>query len=265
MPTVQDLTDHLESIAPLAYQESYDNAGLLTGRPETAITGVMVCLDATEAVLDEALQRGCNVVVCHHPIIFKGLKRLTGRHYVERVVIKAIREELAVYAIHTNLDNVLQQGVNTRFARQLGLKDPQILAPKDIGPEGAVGSGMIGSLAKPMEETAFLDLVQARMRTDCVRHTALLGRPVERIAICGGAGIFLLETAVQAGADAFVTADVKYHDFFEADQRLLLADIGHYESEQFTMDSLRESISQKFSTFAAYCTSVRTNPIHYRG
>ncbi len=277
---LRELTGYLESIAPLALQESYDNAGLLVGDPSTTIEAVLVCLDVTEAVVDEAQRRGCNVIVAHHPIIFRGLKSLTGSNYVERVVIKAIRAEVAIYAIHTNLDHVFHQGVNARFASRLGLENTRILdprpglshaAPSSAAPATAtgegrveVGSGMIGDLPAPMPESAFIDFVKERMQTDCVRHTAFRSRPVQRVALCGGAGSFLIGKARSAGADAYVTADVKYHEFFDADGEILLADIGHYESEQFTIHALQECISNKFSNFAAFTTEVRTNPIHYR-
>lgn len=336
MVTIKELIRTLEEIAPPRYQESYDNAGLITGSPDWEITGVITCLDSTEAVVEEAIERGCNLIVAHHPIIFRGLKKLTGRTYVERTVIKAIRHDIAIYAIHTNLDNVYHQGVNTRFAERLGLERLQILAPKAVsrrmsgiipmqgnenlevelgtlGAKGiqvngiehdestllrisfsipehqtsaarkllhnargrglsswedkettpAIGSGMIGFLPQAMEEPAFLQFLKERMQAACVKHTALLGKPVQRVAICGGAGGFLLSAARRQQADVFVTADYKYHEYFDADGEILIADIGHYESEQFTIDLLAEIISNKFSTFAVYKTGVQTNPVSY--
>ncbi|MCB0704191.1 MAG: Nif3-like dinuclear metal center hexameric protein [Saprospiraceae bacterium] len=335
---IRDVLNYLEQIAPPEYQESYDNAGLITGDANTEVSGVICCLDSTEAVVDEAIAKGCNLILAHHPIIFKGLRSLTGNNYVERTIIKAIRENIAIYAIHTNLDNVYQHGVNQRFAETLGLLDTQILAPKQnlqrltarIKSDEAeklraalevrrldhlhlewsmqgdwtsiaihfnysaaqhsaivdvledvtgrtvplsswnvresdplVGAGMIGVLPKALSEKQFLEIVRDRMKTGCIRHTNLLNKKIHKVALCGGAGGFLLSHAIRAGADAFITADYKYHEFFDADGRILLADIGHFESEQYTIDLLQELISRKFSNFAAYCTQVRTNPVQY--
>ena len=263
-PTVSDVCQVLEEIAPLAVQESYDNAGLLTGDPGMPVTGVLTALDMLEPVLDEAIAKGCNMVVAHHPIIFRGLKRLTGQNYVERVVIKAIRAGIALYAIHTNLDSVLEYGVNQRIAERLGLTDLRFLAPKAPAPDGReVGMGLLGELPAPCTETDFLQDLKGRMQASMIRHTELLGRPVRRVAICGGSGSFLLTQAVAAEADVFVTGDFKYHEFFDADGQILIADIGHYESEQFTINLLQEIIQQKFRNFASHCTSVVTNPVKY--
>ena len=259
---LQTLLDFLETIAPPHLQESYDNAQLIVGDPRTEITGVLTCLDSTEAVVAEAVATGCNVIVAHHPIVFRGLKSLTGKTYIERTVIAAIKHDVAIYAIHTNLDNVLRHGVNERIAQRLGLVDHRILAPK-TPTEPTVGSGLVGQLPAALSETDFLALVKERLGAGVIKHTALLGQPVRTVAVCGGAGGFLLEAAVRAGAQVFVTADYKYHEFFDADGRLLIADVGHYESEQFTIQLLQEIISSKFSNFAARCTTVRTNPVHY--
>lgn len=332
MPTIQDVCRHLESIAPPSLQEGYDNAQLITGRPEWEVKGVMVCLDAIEPVIEEAIQHRCNLVVAHHPIVFKGLKSITGEHYVERVVIQAIRHNIAIYAIHTNLDNVRLQGVNTKIAERLGLEQTRTLSPKGglekltftlsaesgmdalkaiealgirpvvhpagphqqlieaiVGPveqpplrklirdsggevwyshqmsgkDSLSGSGMFGLLSEPMPETEFLAWVKERLKTRCIRHTRLLGNPVQRVALCGGAGSFLFPHALKAGADAFITADYKYHEFFEADGQILILDVGHFESEQFTIELLHHIISQKFSTFAVRQTEVVTNPVFY--
>lgn len=347
---IKEVISHLETIAPPVYQESYDNAGLITGSAAAEVRGVLVCLDATEAVLDEAIQQNCNLIIAHHPIVFRGLKKLTGRNYVERVIIKAIKNDLAIFAIHTNLDNVFHQGVNGRIAEKLGLQRTQILLPKQVskklqifspaslvaplqealaeagaervdgireanflnelgksamingemrvkleiafptGVQGAIlrtlrpfqeraridydllsletptseiGSGMIGYLPEPMEPEAFLRFLKDRMQTECVKHTAVLDRPVEKVALCGGSGGFLLGAATAQGAQVFVTADYKYHEFFDADGKIIIADIGHYESEQFTIQLLFEIISRKFSNFAVHCTKVRTNPVFY--
>lgn len=336
-PTIAHIIRHLEHIAPPIYQEDYDNAGLITGNPSDPVCGVLTCLDVTEAVLDEAEALGCNLVVAHHPIVFKGLKRLTGATYVERVVIQAIRRNIAIYAIHTNLDNMYFQGVNTRFAEQLQLQHTRVLSPQAawrhvriflpehtlpalqaalaesptaellhtlptsgqqvvceirtdtahqkalqhllesivpnahaiaswqpaLQPHPHIGAGIIGELPQPLSANAFLEMLQARMQTPCIRHTDLPEKEIQRVAICGGSGSFLLSKAIAQGADAYVSADFKYHEFFDADHKILIADIGHFESEQFTINLLQEIILQKFSTFAVYCTKVKTNPIHY--
>lgn len=363
MPTLRDLTHFMEQWAPLAYQESYDNSGLLVGDANTELTGILVTLDATEAVIDEAIAAGCNVVVAHHPIIFKGLKRLTGKNYVERTVIKAIKNEVAIYAAHTNLDSITG-GVNFRIAEKLGLQNVRVLAPKtqvltklitfvpvadtqrvlnalhsagagQIGNysnasfrvpgtgsyqagEGAnpvlgqigeyhqepedrievifashdqprimaallnahpyeevaydlvplananqeVGAGAVGDLPDSMTETQFLTHLKNCMSVSLIRHTPLLNHPVRRVAVCGGVGSFLLNDAIRAGADVFVTADYKYHEFFDADSRIVIADINHYESEQFTKQLIQERLSEKFNTFAVILSETVTNPVH---
>ncbi len=263
MPTIKEITSHLETIAPPSYQEGYDNAGLITGDASWEVTNVLCCLDATESVIDEAIQRGCNLVVAHHPIVFKGLKRLNGRNYVERTVIKAIKNDVAIYAIHTNLDNVLHRGVNGKIAEKLGLQNLSILLPKAEVNDPTVGAGVIGELPEAMEEAAFLQNLKQTMLAGCVRHTPLLGRPIKTVALCGGAGSFLLPAAIARRADVYITGDFKYHEFFDADGHLVVADIGHFESEQFTIDLLHEIISEKFTTFAPLKTGVNTNPVHY--
>jgi dinuclear metal center YbgI/SA1388 family protein len=259
--TLGHVTDYLESIAPLHLQEAYDNAGLIVGDPATEVSGVLTTLDCTEEIVAEAKARGCNLVVAHHPIVFRGLKRFNGSNYVERTVILAIREGIAIYAIHTNLDNVRKQGVNEKIAQRLGLENLRILAPKDDS--GEIGSGMIGELPRPLSETDFLGLLRDRMRTGVIKHTRRLDQDISTVALCGGAGGFLLEAAKKAGAQAFVTADYKYHEFFDADGALLLCDIGHYESEQYTTQLLAELLIKKFSTFAVLCTELNTNPVRY--
>lgn len=258
---IKDILQVLEEIAPPDLQESYDNSGLLIGNSDARVEGVLFCLDSTEDIIEEAVALGCNLVVAHHPIIFRGLKRLNGQTYIERTVLKAILHNVAVYAMHTNLDNVYHQGVNARIAAHLGLEQTRLLAPK-AGRENA-GAGMIGVLPEAMEEIAFLEFVKKALPTACVRHTALRGKPVRTVAVCGGAGSFLLGQALQAGADAFVSADFKYHEFFDADGRLLIADVGHFESEQFTIELLRDIVRKKFPTFALHLTKRNTNPVFY--
>ncbi len=361
--TVKHITNLLESMAPLSLQESYDNAGLLTGNHQQTVTGILVSLDATEAIIDEAIQKGCNMVVAHHPIIFGGLKKLNGKNYVERTVIKAIKNDIAIYAIHTNLDNV-HTGVNRKICDKLGLTGTSILQPAggklrklvvfvpnahvetvkqalfaagcgqignydecSFGTEGTgtfrgneesqpfagqplehhkeaetrletifpahqsaavikalnashpyeevaydiyalenthpqAGSGMIGELPSAMDSTQFLNHLKNSMETSCIRYTSL-NRSIQRVAVCGGAGSFLIKQAIASGADAFVTADCKYHEFFDAENRLMIADIGHYESEIFTKELLRDVILEKFPTFAVLLSETNTNPINY--
>lgn len=360
---VKEIISFIEGIAPPALQESYDNAGLLVGNYQSECTGALLCLDITEAVLAEALELGCNLIIAHHPIIFGGLKKLTGRNYVERVVIMAIKNDLCLFAAHTNLDNV-RAGVNGKIAEKLALEHNRILSPKKnlcklytfcpsdfakkvrnamfsagagrisdyaecsfnlegygtfkpsensdpfVGEKGQQhhepetkievifpdylkgkivgalkdahpyeevaydiirlenssimeGSGMIGELPVEMEEKQFLDFLKERMRASVVRHSPLLGKKIEKVAVCGGVGSFLLPQAIANGADVFVTADYKYHEFFDADGQILIADIGHYESEQYTIELFAELLREKFANFALFLTKVNTNPINY--
>lgn len=361
---ISEIIQHLETIAPPALQESYDNAGLLTGMMGWDCSGVLVTLDATEEVIMEAKNKNCNLVIAHHPIIFRGLKKINGKNYVERTVIAAIKNDIAIYAIHTNLDNVLQ-GVSGKMAQLLGLQNTKILSYKEhtlkklftfvpiesaedvrkaifdagggnigkysqcsfnmdgagtfMAKEGAdpyigeigkptttremkievvfphylegqvvqamldahpyeevaydvvalsnfyqyAGSGVVGELAEPMEERAFLSRLKEVFGLRVIRHTPLLNRPVKRVALCGGAGSFLIANALSAKADFYVTADVKYHEFFDADGRMVIADIGHFESEQFTVDLLHDLLVEKFHTFAVLKSGTQTNPVYY--
>lgn len=263
---VNEISAYLEQIAPLHLQESYDNSGLLVGHPDTEVKGAVVSLDMTEEVVLEAVRLGVDLVIAHHPILFSGLKRLNGLTYVERAVMTAIRHGVALYAIHTNLDNIHRRGVNERIAHRLGLKDTKILSPKPgvLLPDGnEVGAGLLGNLAQPMPTTDFLYLLKDKMRAGVVKHTRLVDKMVHSVAVCGGSGGFLLKTAIAAGAQVFVTADYKYHEFFDANDRIVIADIGHYESEQYTIDLIFELLSEKFPNFAVRKTEVVTNPVHY--
>lgn len=361
---LKEITQYLERIAPLSYQETYDNSGLIVGHPDDEVTKALISLDCTEAVVDEAIAKGCDLIISHHPIVFKGLKKFNNKNYVERTVIKAIKNNIALYAIHTNLDNVTG-GVSSKIADKLGLMDQAILSPKSgllkklvvyvprahveevrqalfdagagsigdydqcsyntagygtfrpldgaqpaIGEVGVqerveetkievifpapaergivvamlavhpyeevayhivalennlqqVGAGVIGNLPVPMDATSILPYLKERLKLNVIRHTALLDRPIERIAVCGGAGGFLLNEAKRSGADIFVTADYKYHEFFDAEGDLTIADIGHFESEQFTQELLLEIIQKKFANFAVLLTQIDTNPIKY--
>ena len=259
---IADITAFLETIAPLHLQENYDNAGLITGHPDWEVSGVIVSLDAIEAVIDEAVEKGCNLVIAHHPIVFKGLKRINGLHYVERTIIKAIKHDIAIYAIHTNLDNVHQNGVNQKIAEKIGIGQTRVLKPKMVDkPE--IGSGLIGKLPKPMSCMQLLEHVKSVMKCGTIRHTKLLKENVQVVALCGGSGSFLIRDAIKEGAEVYITADVKYHDFFEANDEIMIFDIGHYESEQYTTELLVELLNTKFSTFAAHFTNLNTNPINY--
>ena len=260
---IGDLIDYLEEIAPLHYQESYDNSGLIYGNRSKVITGVLISLDLTEQVLEEAIEKGCNVVVSHHPIIFSGIKKFSG-HYVDRTIEMAIKNDMAIYAIHTNLDNVLDNGVNSKIAEILGLEDIAVLVEKkDLDPNQRVGSGVLGNLNTSMEAGQFLDMLKDKMELKVVKHTALLKNKIRKIAVCGGSGSFLLPAAIACVADVFITADFKYHEFFDADGKIVIIDIGHYESERFTINLLYDLITKKFSNFAAHCTKWDTNPVKY--
>ncbi len=362
--SIQDITSLLEKIAPPYLQENYDNAGLLTGNNNWQCTGIITTLDATEAVVQEAIEKNCNLIVAHHPIIFSGLKKITGKNYVEKTIIAAIKNDIAIYAIHTNLDNVLQ-GVNGKIAENLGLINCKILQPKkdtlkklftfiplafadtvrnaifaagggqisnysecSFNTEGAgtfnaaegtnpfigkigerhteneikievifpswlqqkiynamitahpyeevaydivaldnvnglIGSGLIGELPESLDEKAFLQNIKEKFNLSVIRHTSLSGKRVKKVALCGGAGSFLITDAIAAGADFYISSDIKYHEFFDANDHLVIVDIGHYESEQFTTDLLFDILREKFPTFAVLKTGVKTNPVHY--
>jgi len=361
---VHDVINHLEELAPLAYAEDFDNVGLLVGNRTQKVSGVLVTLDTLEAVIDEAIQAKCNLIISFHPIIFKGLKKLTGKNYVERVVIKAIKHDIAIFSIHTALDNALQ-GVNDMICTQLELKNKRILIPQsetikklttyvpkneaetlrnalfDVGAgsignysncsfnvEGYgtfkgnensnptkgkknkthteketkitityakhqesqilqtlfkthsyeevayevttlenknqnIGMGMIGEFAEAMDESRFLKHLKTKMNTECIRHSAFLNKKIKKVAILGGSGSFAINAAKTNGADAFVTADLKYHDFFSAENSILLADIGHYESEQFTKNLLVAYLTKKITNFAIILSKTNTNPVKY--
>ncbi len=262
---LKELIAFLEKIAPPHFQEEYDNSGLIVGHPSLEIRNVLVTLDSTEEIVDEAIANECNVIVAHHPIVFSGLKKINGYNYIEKTIIKAIKNDIAIYAIHTNLDNVLVNGVNGHIAHRLGLSDIQTLAPKKdlTDSDYTVGSGAIGLLDTAMDEADFLQFLKEKMELSVIRHTGFLGKPIKKVALCGGSGRFLLTSAIKQGADVFISADFKYHEFFDADQKILIADIGHYESEKYTIDLLQQLINENFSTFAARSTEKTTNPIKY--
>ena len=257
-----EVTNFLEQYAPLEYQETYDNCGLIIGDANTEIKGVLITLDCIESVIDEAIATGCNLIVAHHPIIFSGLKKINGKNYIERTAIKAIKNDIAIYAIHTNLDNV-HNGVSAKIAEKLGLENCKVLAPKSDLINKQVGSGIIGELKTAVNTEQFLMDIKENMQTDCVRYTPIVNQEIKRVAVCGGSGSFLLNNAIAAKADVFITADFKYHEFFDAENHIIIADIGHYESEQFTKDLIYDLLTDNFTKFAVRLSKVNTNPIKY--
>jgi len=256
------LLEFFEGIAPLHLQEAYDNAGLITGDHNMEITGVITCLDSTEEVIQEAIDNDCNVVLAHHPIIFSGLKSLTSANYIQKTIQLAIKNDIAIIAMHTNLDNVFQNGVNQRIANKIGLQNLQILKPKDPSVP-TIGSGMIGDLPSALDPMEFLKLLKANMAVNCIKYTNIHTNKIAKVAVAGGSGGFLLKEAIKHKADIFITADYKYHEFFDANNKIIIADIGHYESEQFTIELLSELINDNFVKFAARSTKMVTNPVNY--
>ena len=361
---IKEIISILEEMAPLAYAEDFDNVGLLVGDHDSEATGVLVCHDSLENIIDEAIAKKCNLVVCFHPILFSGLKKITGKNYVERAVIKAIKNDIAIYAVHTALDNH-QYGVNKIFCDALGLINTKVLIPKQnfirklvtytipenaekvrnalfeagagnignyedcsfsskgigtfMGNENSdpqlgqrfefvqtdeikievtfekhlenkilkalfqshvyeevaheiyelknqhqnIGLGMIGELETPMEEKAFLGLVKDKMMAEGIRHSAFLGKEIKKVAVLGGSGSYAIKNAIQAGADAFLTADLKYHQFYEAENQLILADIGHFESERYTKNYIVDYLRKKILNFAIILSEENTNPVKY--
>jgi len=364
MTTIKDIANSIENLAPLNYAEGFDNVGLLVGSYATKVTGILVTLDTLEAVVDEAIEKKCNLIVSFHPIIFSGLKKLNGNTYVERVVIKAIKNDIAIYAMHTALDNSFE-GVSAKVCEVLGLKNKKILIPQKnnikklltyvpvesadrvrkalfaqgagsignydncsfniegtgtykgnenstptIGKKGVlntekeiiigiiferhlessvikalfdnhpyeevayeittlenkhqhIGMGMLGEFDKAMTEEVFLKFVKRTLKTDCIRHSQLTGKMIKKVAILGGSGSFAIEDAKKSGADAFISADFKYHEFYKAENQLLITDVGHYESEQFTKNLLVDYLTKKFTNFAVILSDKNTNPIYY--
>lgn len=281
---IEEVISYLEQWAPPILQESYDNSGLLVGNKQAEVTNVLVSLDCTEAVVEEAIAKNCNLIVSHHPIVFSGLKRFTGADYVQRTIIKAIQNNIALYAIHTNLDNTLE-GVNGEIAKRLGLKNVKPLVPLNGDLRGLLsshpyeevahnwqilqnnlqqfGSGAIGELDSPIDLMDCLDKLKKEFNNQCVKYTSTNKKMIQKIAVCGGSGQFLLRAAKNHGADVFITSDVKYHEFFDAENQLSFIDIGHFESEQFTIELIHAKISEKFRTFAVHKTGVITNPVLY--
>ena len=262
--TIQSIISILESWAPLEFAEDYDNVGLITGDRHAAVTGVLICLDSTEYVVSEAFERGCNMIIAHHPILFRGLKKITGDNYVERTIIQAIRNDIAIYAVHTNLDNIIS-GVNSKIGQLLGLQHVQILQPRPGSrhEENMTGAGLIGTLPNPISGIEFLQQAKDQLQLSLIKHTVIPDQRISTVAVCGGAGSFLIPLALQSGADAFLTADLKYHEYFDAEGRLLLMDVGHYESERFTINLVEEYLKLRVPETTIYKTRLSTNPVYY--
>ena len=258
---VKDILNCITEVAPLQWQESYDNAGLQVGDLNAEARKALVCLDITEEVVDEAIAKNCNIIVSHHPLIFRGLKHLTPETYIERAVMKAVKHDIAMISMHTNLDNSYL-GVSRVLAERLGLKNLHLLQPSESEPE-LCGAGMVGEFETPMEETDFLGLVADAIGSPCLRHSALTGQQIQKVALCGGSGTPFMPDALRQKADAYLTADIKYHDFFVPEGNILLIDGGHFETEQFTKELIVELIRKKFPTFAAEIAETKTNSVHY--
>lgn len=264
---VKDILGALEEFAPLALQDGYDNAGLQIGLAEDAeATGALLCLDVTEAVVDEAVALGCNLVVSHHPLLFHGLKSVTADEYVGRTVMKAVRSGVAVYAAHTNLDSAMG-GVNWKMAEKLGLQDLQWLSPKGEyvrrGETVTAGEGLVGVLPQEMRAKVFFEYVKETFGLKSLRVNAAEKEMVERVALCGGAGAFLIQKAVASGADVFLTGEIGYHRFFGHEQDIILMEMGHYESERYTVEVLRDILWHADPTLPIHDTKLKINPINY--
>ena len=255
---LREIIAALERLAPLRLQEEWDNSGLQVGFPEAEVGRVLVCLDITEAIVVEAIAKGCNMIVSHHPLLFKALRQVSDATYQQRCVVRALSAGISIYSAHTSLDNA-PGGVNHKIAELLGLQQLRWLAPMD-GEDA--GSGLVGELPRPEKDADFLARVKRSFGVQCLRHSALDGREIRRVALCGGAGAFLLGDAVRAGADCFLSGEFHYHDYFE-NGGVLLAELGHYQSEQFTQDLLQAYLTASCPGLDVIKTAIDTNPIHY--
>jgi dinuclear metal center YbgI/SA1388 family protein len=258
---IKEVLSALEQFAPLPLQESWDNAGLQVGLTETEVSGALLCLDVTEKIVDEAVSKGCNLIVSHHPLLFRGLKTLSDLTDVQRTVRKAVRQDICVISMHTNMDNAVG-GVNYVIAQKLGLTDVRFLVPTSSATTES-GSGVVGELTKPMAADDFIIQVKRIFGVECAMCNELLRRPIRRVALCGGAGDFLLDDAVKAGADAFITGEMHYHQYFGYEQQLQICVIGHYQSEQFTTEIFEEIIRQACPGVKTLTAETCTNPIYY--
>ena len=258
---IKEVLSALERFAPLPLQESWDNAGLQVGLTETEVSGALLCLDVNERIVDEAIRKGCNLIVSHHPLLFRGLKTISDLTDVQRTVMKVIENHLCVVSMHTNMDNA-KGGVNYRIAEKLGLSDVQFFAPKQVDGIEA-GSGVTGLLPDPMAADDFVLAVKKAFGVECAMCNELLRRPVHRVAICGGAGDFLLDEALKTGADAFITGEMHYHQYFGYEQKIQICVIGHYQSEQFTTEVFQTIIQKACPGVRTLIAETNTNPILY--
>ena len=258
---IKEVLSALERFAPLPLQESWDNAGLQVGLTETEVSGALLCLDVNEKIVDEAIRKGCNVVVSHHPLIFRGLKTISDLTDVQRTVMKAVQKGVCVISMHTNMDNA-KGGVNYKMAEKLGLRDVLFLAPKTVdGVES--GSGVIGELPEAQASDDFVLAVKKAFGVECAMCNELLRRPVRKVALCGGAGDFLLDEALKAGADAFITGEMHYHQYFGYEQQIQICVIGHYQSEQYTAEIFRDIIEKECPGVRTCIAETCTNPVLY--
>jgi dinuclear metal center YbgI/SA1388 family protein len=258
---IKEVLSALERFAPLPLQESWDNAGLQVGLTETEVSGALLCLDVNEKIVDEAIRKGCNLIVSHHPLLFRGLKTISDLTDVQRTVMKAIQKGICVISMHTNMDNA-KGGVNYMMADKLGLREVQFLAPKMVdGVES--GSGVIGELPEAQASDDFVLAVKKAFGVECAMCNELLRRPVRKVALCGGAGDFLLDEALKAGADAFITGEMHYHQYFGYEQQIQICVIGHYQSEQYTAEIFRNIIEKECPEVRTCIAETCTNPILY--
>lgn len=258
--TIRELLDYLEARVPLSQQEDFDNSGVQCGDTSHELSGVLVAIDTTEAVIDEAIEKGCNLIVAHHPALFRATKSITPDYYINRCVMKAIKHDIVLYAAHTSLDND-DDGINVYWARQMGLTDIQILQPQQGNP--LIGGGVIGNLPHPVTISELLLLMKHFQPIRHVAHSKVLKEQVQRIAYCGGSGNFMLKSAAQSGADIFITGEAKYNDFYDAEELVTLMTIGHFESELLAKELLIGIMSEKRGNFAVYNATACINPVHY--
>lgn len=259
---IKEVIAALERFAPLPLQADFDNAGLQVGLTEAEVSGALLCLDVTEAIVDEAVARGCNLIVSHHPLIFRKLSRISDADYVQRTVLKAIQQGIVIVSMHTNMDRAVG-GVNYKIAEKLGLLNLSFIGSQQEVAGVAGGEGVIGSFAKPMAADDLVLMLKQRFGVACVQANQLLRRPIQKVALCGGSGAFLLSEAVAKGADAFITGEMHYHEFFGREQQIQICVIGHYQSEQYTSEIFRDIIERECVGVACHITDINTNPILY--
>ena len=255
-----DIQYVLEDWSPISNAEDFDNVGLLVGDPSAIIEKALITLDTTQNILDEAINQNCNLIITFHPFLYKGDESLKSEEYVDEIIVKALKHNINIYAIHTNLDNN-PKGVSFQIAKRLGLKNLEIMIKKDE--KENVGMGMIGDLEIEKTETDFLNFLKDKMEISNLRHSNLVGNNIKRIGVLGGSGSFGIEEALNKNIDCYVTADLKYHDFFKSNNKMLLVDIGHYESEKYTKELILNYLNKKIPKFACVIAKSRTNPVNY--